>query len=289
MSDLKELQLKFLSSRKRPGATIVRSLRSKLCSFTNKRSGQKSVMLIAFVQESTTNTLTKLVAFENLDVFVGTNFLSLFEISGFARQSEDKILLQRFSQCLPSMSEVEFPKLREYRLSDMAGWADTICGVTERCFIQEVRPYAKAEVVLTCDNCGDNVDESLGCNMCSCQMIVPNFGIQVLLSNGTDGLTKAYTKLNTIRHMVCDETDRWTRFCLEDNDANPERICHAISVELRSTYMRALFTYDRKANGATLFSLESLLPPEAEELMEDLDDNVTTTTVRTPLKKKQRS
>ncbi len=45
-------------------------------------------MLIAIVQESTTNTLTKLVAFENLDVFVGTNFLSLFEISGYARGSE---------------------------------------------------------------------------------------------------------------------------------------------------------------------------------------------------------
>ena len=192
-----DLQKKFLSRGPAKKGITVRSINFKLCNFRNKRNNEQSLMLVGIVQEANNKTLSKLIAFDKFEVFVDTEIFQQFEISGFAKPEINKLLLQKFTTIEHCHSAAEFPLIDQVYLRDLQSLPNTFVGITEKCLVASLI-LCKEPLDIICVNCGLQLSEKLFCSLCGCTSGTPNFGVTVQLSNGTDGIARAYCNASVI-------------------------------------------------------------------------------------------
>jgi hypothetical protein len=268
-----------------------RVLLTKFASFRNRKTDKQSVMIICFVQENGKNSVTKLTSFEydvHRFVFSQVKPGQDLTIANFARRSDDSVLLQRLSQVELAEKRVNWHDIQETKLNELAEASATLFGVTEPINVTSFAINDEKEVELRCLRCNIPCDlkEDSHCQVCFSDASSPYFGTILHLSNGGDGIGRAWAPSEVVREIVGFSVEEWQTLVITECNLDLGKIKEHLNEKTIRTDLRFVFSFNAARStqsGDGMFVVDGVLH-------EDLYDTVKhpQTVISTPTNKNKR-
>lgn len=252
-----------------------RVLLTKFASFRNRKTDKHNVMIICFVQESGKSSVTKLTSFEyELHRFVFSQVKpgQDLTISNFARKSDDSVILQRLTQVELAEKRVNWHDLRETKLNEIAEASATLFGITETINVSSFSINEDKGIELHCMRCNIPCDlkEDSHCQVCFSDISSPHFGTILYVSNGGDGIGRAWAPSEVVREISGMSIEDWQTLIITECNLDLCKIKECLNGKTIRPDLRFVFSFNAARatqSGDTMFVVDGVL-------QEDLYDTV---------------
>ena len=248
-----------------------RLIHLKLSSYVDKRNGVHKLLMIVFCQSSEKSDVTKITSFDFIThrlPFAQINPGSEFGLSRFVDQNSDglNLLIQKFSRIVPIENKSAFPPIVEVKLKNFNENGISSCyGITEPVYIDGFHIPESQSIETKCGRCtGPFAAYEDNCSLCYFKNRCPTFNVLINISNGSDGIGKAWATSETIRDILKLSEEEWLNILVKQAKLKHELIVGAINEKNSNTLTsyRFLFSFNnrRDYSGIPILSLETILP-----------------------------
>jgi hypothetical protein len=249
-------------------------------------------MIICFVQESGKSCVTKMTSFEyDVHRFIFSQVKPGQDlcITNFARRSGDLVLLQRLSQVELAEKRVNWHDLRETKLNELAEASATLFGVTEPINVSSFAINEDKEIELRCMRCNIPCDlkEDSHCQVCFSDASSPYFGTILHLTNGGDGVGRAWAPSEVVREIVGLSVEDWQTLVITECHLDLCKIKEYLNGKSIRPDLRFVFSFNAARStqsGDGMFVVDGVLQEDLYDTVKPPQPVITTPTKRSKSK-----